>query len=451
MWRIAIEELTHWLGDKQRKPLILRGARQVGKTWIVRELAAANGRQLIELNFEQNPRLHTLFIDNDPELTLKNIAQSFNVSHDPSKVLLFLDEIQARPELLAKLRWFYETLPELPVIAAGSLLEFVLTDHEWSMPVGRVNYYHLEPLNFREFLHARGQAGLLEWVHAYEWGQVVPELIHDKLMNFVNEYVLIGGMPAAVDSWQADLDSARCYLIHQDLLSSYRDDFGKYAGRVPHERLEEVLYAVPEMLGGKFQYSRVNSDVQASAIRHAADLLHKARVCHRVHAITAAGLPLRAGRKDRYFKMLYVDVGLALTALGFERPAVIHKGSVNLTNRGGIAEQLVGQILRSTAPYYVEPELFYWLREKSGSSAEIDYVTALNNQCLAIEVKAGQTGGLRSLHYFMAEKNLKFALRINGDLPSKVQVDTQTTQGKPAQYTLYSLPFYLCDQFRRLL
>lgn len=451
MWRSAMDTLTDWLNDNSRKPLILRGARQVGKTWLVRQLANFSGRQLIELNFEKNPQLASLFVDNEPHASLKNIAYSLNLKGNPAECLLFLDEIQAAPELLAKLRWFYEELPELPVIAAGSLLEFVLGEHQWSMPVGRVTYHHLEPLNFYEFLKANKQEGLCKWISEYHWGQVVPVYIHEQLMNFVNEYTLIGGMPAAVANWQTYKEPERIRLIHQDLLGSYRDDFGKYSGRVPRERLEDVLMAVPAMLGEKFQFSRANPDVQAIALRRAVDLLHKARVCHRVHAITAEGLPLNVGKKDKIFKMLFIDIGLALSALGYEIPPVIRKNSVNLSNRGGIAEQLVGQILRSTTPYYMDPELFYWVREKAGTAAEIDYISTLNNQLLPIEVKAGQTGTLRSLHYFMAEKKLTRALRVNADMPSRVQVDVKTTQGKPVQYELFSLPFYLCGQFQRLL
>ena len=192
--------LIDWLNSNARKPLVIRGARQVGKTWLIRDLAHSQQRQLIELNFEKRPELESLFSSNDPKEILINIAASTGSKIEPSKAILFLDEIQAAPHLLEKLRWFAEDMPELPVIAAGSLLDFALAKHEFSMPVGRIGYLYLEPLSFEEFLDAIGQQELRAYLQNYDWNLNIPEAIHLQLMKIVKEYLVIGGMPAAVSS-----------------------------------------------------------------------------------------------------------------------------------------------------------------------------------------------------------------------------------------------------------
>ncbi len=188
--------LKEWLVSTDRKPLVIRGARQVGKTWLVRHLAQAQKIKLIEVNFERNPQIASLFISNDPHQILLNLSAVFNESIDPKNCLLFLDEIQAAPELFAKLRWFAEDLPDLPVIAAGSLLEFVLEKHSFSMPVGRIRYMHLEPCSFEEFLQASDKHVLMDYLSSYQWGQVIPQAIHEQLMTYFKEYIVVGGMPA---------------------------------------------------------------------------------------------------------------------------------------------------------------------------------------------------------------------------------------------------------------
>jgi predicted AAA+ superfamily ATPase len=179
MERTLISYLLTWLSSKDRKPLVLRGARQVGKTWIVRQLAHLTHRRCIEINFEKNPSHASLFESNNPTHILLHLSTLNQHQIDPKKTLLFLDEIQAAPELLTKLRWFAEECPDLPVIAAGSLLEFVLNDHSFSMPVGRISYAYLEPLSFEEFLLARDQKGLHDYLSTYHTGTPIPLALHE--------------------------------------------------------------------------------------------------------------------------------------------------------------------------------------------------------------------------------------------------------------------------------
>ena len=451
MKRKQLAYLKEWLNSNNRRPLVIRGARQVGKTWLVRHFAELQDKQLIELNLEKKPQLATLFDSNDPKQILLNLGSSMNIDIDPHRCLLFLDEIQAVPELLAKLRWFAEDLPILPVIAAGSLLEFVLEKHSFSMPVGRINYMHMEPLSFEEFLLAINQQGLVDYLGAFHWETTIPRIIHEQLMASFKEYLVVGGMPAAVSSWIVDRSLPKVNQIQHDLMATYRDDFGKYSGRIDKDRLDEVLVTVPKLLGEKFIYSKVNSSVNSGAIKQALDLICKARVCHRVTSCHANGIPLGSELDEKFFKAIFLDVGLCSAALGFTLSQIATVEEIIFINKGGIAEQVVGQLLRTLDFPYLEPELYYWIREKKGSEAEIDYVIQHSQHVIPIEVKAGSTGSLKSLHLFMGIKKLSLAVRVSSDYPSKTDVQVKDPMGNQVEYTLLSIPFYLVGQMHRLI
>lgn len=451
MKRTLLNYLATWLTSADRKPLIIRGARQVGKTWLARHFAQSCNRQIIELNFEKNPSYASLFVSNDPKQILLNLSTVLNQKIDPPNCLLFLDEIQAAPQLLGKLRWFYEDLPELPLIAAGSLLEFVLEQHSFSMPVGRISYTHLEPLSFEEFLLANGKQFLHDYLAQYNLIEQIPTAIHEQLIDLFKEYLLIGGLPAVVASWIEERSLTRISQIQNDLLATYRDDFSKYRGRLLIERLDEVMTTIPAMLGQKVVFSRINKYVQAATIKQILELLEKARLCNRVQASAANGIPLAAEIKEKFFKEIFLDVGLCSSSLGLNLNQIKSVNEIVMINNGGIAEQVVGQLLRTVEPPYVEPALYYWQRDEAGANAEIDYILQHNNQVIPIEVKAGSTGSLKSLHFFMGLKKLAVAVRINSDYPSKTHVDIKDSTGNRVNYSLLSLPFYLIGQIHRLL
>ncbi|KTC97878.1 ATP-binding protein [Legionella erythra] len=451
MKRTLLNYMDNWLASPDRKPLVIRGARQVGKTWLVRHLAEKTGMQLIELNFEKRPSFASLFDSNDINQILLNLSTILNQKIEPQKCLLFLDEIQAAPQLLSKLRWFAEDLPQLAVISAGSLLEFILAEHSFSMPVGRVSYMHLEPLSFDEFLLANDKKLLYDYLSQYDLSVEIPSAIHEQLTSLFKEYLIIGGMPAVVSNWSVERSLNRVSQIQNDLLATYRDDFSKYKGRLATERLEEALNSIPKMLGQKFVFSRVNKSIQASTIKHVLDLLEKARVSHRVQSSSANGVPLASEIKEKFFKEIFLDIGLCSTALGLSLNQINSTNEILLINNGGIAEQVVGQLLRTIEPPYIEPALYYWHREEANSSAEIDYVIQHGNRIIPIEVKAGATGSLKSLHVFMGLKKLSLAMRINSDYPSKTNVDVKDSLGNSVNYTFISIPFYLVGQIHRLL
>ena len=444
MKRSASNFLDQWLKDIHRKPLVLRGARQVGKTWLVRDLAQRHGLKLIELNMERRPELAEHFRSNDPRRAVSDLSADLGISISPESCLLFIDEVQAAPQLLAFLRWFREEMPEMPVVAAGSLLDFALREHAFSMPVGRISYCYLEPFSFYEFLEASGnellKAALLA---AGESLNIAPRL-HQRALELFAEYCLVGGLPEVVSDWIAKRDDERRLQLQRDLITTYRDDFNKYRGRISVDLLRGVMDALPRQLGGRFVYSHVDGDAKHRDLKQALELLRLARVCHRVEHTAANGLPLGAETNPGLFKVILVDVGLAAVQLGLSRLQLRDLDAVVWANKGAIAEQFVGQHLRCLPQAYEDPGLFYWQRT-DGRQAEIDYVIQHGSHVVPVEVKAGKAGSMKSLHAFMQAKQLGCAVRLDINPPSSQVVDVKTTTAESVKYRLISLPLYMVE------
>lgn len=454
MKRISLKYLQqNWLQSPNRKPLIIRGARQVGKTWLIHNFCEINQKKIFELNFEKNPELKSLFENNDPKQILLNISAHFNETIEYEHSVLFLDEIQVFPELLAKLRWFYEELPALPVIAAGSLLDFVLEDATFSMPVGRINYLYLEPLSFEEFLLANNKELLLDYLRNYSWEMQIPSVIHTQLNQLLKEYIIVGGMPQAVLNWVTQKSPVTLNQIHHDLMTTYRDDFGKYKGRFAKESFDTILMAISKFLGQKIIYQKMDPILHINAIKQILHLFNQAKLCTKVSPCFANGVPLGAQVKEKSLKQIFLDIGLVSAALGLNLNQLLDITEIDFFNKGALAEQLAGQILRTVEPFYIEPKLFYWQREEPGSNAEIDYIIQHGTEIIPLEIKAGSTGTLKSLHIFMGLKNLTKAVRVNTGLPSKTKIEMKDPLGtqKTVQYDLLSIPFYLLGQVHRLL
>jgi predicted AAA+ superfamily ATPase len=274
--------------------------------------------------------------------------------------------------------------------------------------------------------------------------------LHDKLLDLFRQYLFVGGMPAAVAQYQESRSLGAVATIHRDLLATLRDDFAKYADRVHHHRLRSVFASVPRQLGRKFGYAAVDRSERAAALERAVELLCLARVCRRVRATPAIGVPVGADADDRFFKLLFLDVGLVSTALGLDL-VDLEAGDLTLANEGALAEQVVGQLLSLGFAADREPELHYWRRGERGSEAEVDYVIQHGSKLVPVEVKAGTSGTLKSLHWLMAARRWRRAVRFNADLPSVVSVRAKTVAGTEAKYDLLSLPMYLTEQLQRLL
>jgi len=436
--------LKDWLTNPGRKPLVMRGARQVGKTWLVRDLAKTSSRTLIELNFEKQPELAEHFLSNDPARIISDLEADLGMDIHPDNALLFLDEIQAAPALLASLRWFREEMPELPVVAAGSLLDFTLEEHDFSMPVGRIMYCHVEPLSFFEFLDASGNEKLREALcMAGKTGILSPRL-HERSLDLFSEYCITGGLPEVVAAWMEVRNDDQRLQLQQDLIAAYRDDFNKYRKRVPADLLRRAMNAVPKQMGGNFVYTQVDTDSGHRHLKQAVEMLSMARVCHRIEHTAGNGLPLGAEGNPRLFKMIMVDIGISTAQLGLSRLEVRNLNQTVWANKGGLAEQFVGQHLRCLFNPWEEPRLFYWQRT-GGRQGELDFIYQHGPHIIPIEVKAGSAGSMKSLHAFMQNKQLPLAVRLDTNPPSVQDLDVRTTTGEQVRYRLLSLPLTMTE------
>ncbi len=448
MIRFHLHTLNDWFAQKRHKPLILRGARQVGKSTLVRMFAQRRQLELIDINLERNPEHAELFASNDTRQIVATLRLLFNRNIEAGKAILFLDEIQAQPGVLASLRYFYEDMPELHVIAAGSLLDFALASPSFSMPVGRISYLHLYPMSFVEFLQAMGEQGLAEFLTAWHVGDALPDALHRKLMGLLRQCMAVGGMPEAVQAFVDSNDFRTCEAIKQDLLATFADDFAKYARTQDQALIRQVFRMAPRFIGRKVKYSEITSAMPAARVGKTIQQLAMARVLHKVVRSSANGLPLAAEEKSKFFKLLFLDVGLVSTLFNIGWLGL--QDDVMLVNQGAIAEQWVGQELLGALDHHQPPHLHYWAREARSSSAEVDFVIE-GVQPVPVEVKSGKSGALKSLHLFIREKGSPLAVRLNADRPSLLSDHYNDANGARKPYQLLSLPLYMAGQVRRLV
>ena len=438
MQRMLENELKVWKSSKLRYPLLLRGARQVGKTYVVEKFGREEFESLVSVNFEALPQAIGCFESSlDPTEVLMKLESVLKVAIKPGKTLLFLDEIQACPRAVVALRYFKERMPDLHVIGAGSLLEFALADGKFSFPVGRVQFMYLKPLSFQEYALAKGCYEELELLKVCTPKAPVSTETHDKMLQLVKEYFLIGGMPAAVDAFCQNHSLQACSKIHEILLATYRADFSKYATEAEQKYLKALLSGIPQTVGQQFKYSKIDPHIRARELKVALDQLESAGLIHRIYATAAAGIPLSAQLKRNQFKLLFLDIGLIQHALQLD-PQVIWKQDLIQVNAGSTAEQFIGQEFLAYADPHISSHLFYWEREKKESSAEVDYILSIDRSIIPIEVKAGALGKLKSLLQFMKEKKPPLGVRISQD---KLLFENQ----------ILSVPFYLVSELPRLI
>ena len=410
--------LEEWKESTTHKPLLLRGARQVGKSSAVRHLGT-QFKYFAEVNFESAKSIATFFKgDLDVKLISSKISNYIQVPIIPGQTLLFLDEIQACPEAIMALRFFKEDYPELHVIAAGSLLEFALQ----SLPtfgVGRIHSVFMYPMTFDEFLVAMDMGGLLAMRREATATHPLDAPFHDKLVNLFRTYLMVGGMPEAVATWRETTDFLKCQQVHQDIILTYEDDFNKYGRRVNPELLRLTLHGVCHQIGQKLTFSRISEGYRSAQIREALNLLTLAGLVIPVVATSANGVPLDAESDEKRAKYLFLDSGLLLAILHLDGQLghdliklIMTVTPQDLINKGSITEMVAGlEISRYKSPV-MRPRLFYW--EKTGNSiAEIDYLSIRSMKVLPIEIKAGTQGGMKSLWIFMREKHLNNAVRCS--------------------------------------
>jgi len=427
---------------------VIRGARQVGKATLVRNFAEQQGLKLYELNLERHRELDRAFKRSRTDEVLRELAFACgagSITTDDS--LLFLDEIQAIPSALPFLRYLYEDIPDLAVIAAGSLLEFTLARHEFSMPVGRIEYLFLGPMTFSEFLTARHEAHLAELISVYDPGPF-PETAHEQLLLHLRDYFLIGGMPEAVLSSIESGDSETISDVYASIVQTYLDDFGKYARESQLLRLQTVFRHVPSDAGTKVVYSKIDRLSQARELKTAIDLLAKAQIIIPAYHCDANGLPLRAEVDTHVFKLYALDVGLQNYVCGTRHITLDQMRDRRFVNEGVNAEQFCAQHLLAGAARHARPELNYWLREGRTNNAEVDFLLPGRDAVIPVEVKAGKAGSLKSLHRFVHDKDCRTAVRLDLNRPSQQHVDVRFRLGAGSgqvEYDLFSLPLYMAE------
>lgn len=451
MIRFFTQYLIDWKNRTHKKPLIVQGARQVGKTYTIEEFGNKNFTEVIKINFEETPDLKQFFQTNDVKQIIQNLEIFFGKKIISQNTLLFIDEIQTCPEAIVTLRYFYEKMPDLHVIAAGSLLDHTLNNLQYSMPVGRVEFSYMYPLNLYEFLIALNEKPLVDFLKSYTVHQEIPQPIHNKLLKLIRLYFIIGGMPEAVKIY-AETDSfINTERVHESIIKSLEFDFSKYGTRSQQAIMVKLLKYIPKATGQKFKYANFDNTIRSDSIRKALYLLSMSRIIHLIHNTKATGIPLERDAVEKVFKPLFLDIGLSNHILKLRLTDI---ENIRLNNEGSLAEQFIGQELIGLSSFFTENNIFYWMREKRNSEAEIDYLIQSGNQIIPIEVKAGKTGTLKSLQVFVSEKKLDKAIRFNADLPSLTQVKTSikiSNSMKKVNFQLISLPYYLVQEFSRLL
>ena len=451
MNREITNELINWKNRTNRKPLIVRGARQVGKTYTIEQFANTHFKNAIKINFEEQIELKPLFKTQRTEQILNELSILYSTDIIHGETLIFLDEIQACPEAIVTLRYFFEKQPDLHVIAAGSLLDFALTEMSYSMPVGRIEFCYMYPLSFKEFILALSEDRILNYLENYSLDAEFSPAIHNKILDLLRLYLFIGGMPEAVKTYIIEKQLSQVERIHASILTTLQYDFAKYGNRNQQEYLVSVLKYSAQNIGKKVKYANIDKDVRSSYLKESFYRLELARLVHGVRHTSASQIPLASQVNENVYKPLFMDIGLANHLCGIR---LIELEKILTSYEGALAEQFIGQELLTISPPYIDPKLYYWTREEKNANAEIDYIYQHNNSIYPIEVKAGKTGSLKSLQVYLFEKKLNLGIRCNLDLPSvgkfKTKVRTRNEDGE-IEFTLISLPLYLCFRLPELL
>ena len=439
--RTIIDELKKWKNKPDRKPLVLRGARQVGKTTAIK-LFAKEFDEFLYLNLEKAEERNIFEGEHPFDELLNRLFFHFGVEKDTNaKTLIFIDEIQNSPKTIALLRYFYEEANKLFVIAAESLLENIL-DKNISFPVGRVEFMAMHLCTFQEFLGAMEEEQSFK---LYEQGEI-PSFAHDKLSSLFKKYASIGGMPQILDNYASKQDYTSLSTIYSNLLISYAEDVEKYAKSASMTQyIRHIISTAFREAGSRITFDKFgNSSYRSREMKEAFTTLEKTMLLKLVYPVTSTKLPFSPDLKKKP-RLHIFDTGLVNYSLGILDKLIAEKYLDNVY-RGRIAEHIVGQELAG-ATFSIMNTIEFWTREKKGSSAEVDYVVSHKGMLIPVEVKAGASGSLRSLHQFVDAAPHAWAVRFYSG--EAVIEDAQTVAGK--KYKLINLPHYLAGKLDAIL
>jgi predicted AAA+ superfamily ATPase len=405
-------ELLAWQKSSSRKPLLIRGARQVGKSTAVRNLSKQFD-YFIEINFDEQSEYQNLFANtSDINDLIEQLAIITQTEIIEGRTLIFLDEIQASLPAISKLRYFYEKKPNLHVIAAGSLLEFALSELP-SFGVGRVRSLFMYPLSFIEFLGALNEKPLASMIQQSNPAKPLNPIFHEKLKIYFKKFLIIGGMPQAVQTYVAKGDLLEVQRILDDLIIAIQADFVKYKKQIPPTNIKSVFESVVMQVGTKFKYSNDLISLTNPVIKQVVDLLEMAGLVYRVTHSSSNGIPIGAETNPKKTKLLIFDTGIYQRILGLDVASLLLKDDFEVVNKGNIAELFVGLELLKSNNAYEKTALYYWHREAKNSKAEVDYVIQIQDFIVPVEVKAGTKGAMQSMYLFMDEKKSRYGVRLS--------------------------------------
>ena len=397
MKRNITDFFIKWKSHPRRKPLLVRGARQVGKSYSITHFGKTHfDGELHIVNLEKQLNWHKIFEEDlDAVRILHELEILLNARIEPGRDLLFFDEIQACPSAITALRYFFEQLPELHVIAAGSLLEFALQNI--SFPVGRVQLVNMYPMTFAEYLTALGKEKLSQLIE--EGPANLSETLHKRLRKEVKQYFFIGGMPECVRTFSETSKIKDVFEVQGDLMNTFRQDFSKYTPSVNKQCLNDVLFSISQHIGQQIKYSQLSNNFTNPTIKKAFDLLRTARIIHKVRSTPSVGLPMSLSASEKKFKAIFLDIGLLGYLSGLSINTEFSKDHLLSIYRGALAEQFVGQELLANG----QQELYYWARSTKSSTAEVDYLINHHDSVIPLEVKSGSSGRLKSLHLLLKQ------------------------------------------------
>jgi predicted AAA+ superfamily ATPase len=432
MQRDAIDYLLAWKQTKNRKPLIIRGARQVGKTWLMKFFGNAYYHQVAYLNFESNPALKELFSqDFDTHRLLLGIEIASGVQIDPSTTLLIFDEIQAVPKAITSLKYFQENLPDYHIICAGSLLGVALHENT-SFPVGKVAFLDLYPLSFPEFLNALGDSRLAEVLQKKDWPLV--QSFKDSYTNLLRLYYFTGGMPEAVACYATTKNLNEVRKIQQAILTAYEQDFSKHAPPSIVPRIRMIWNAIPAQLAKenkKFIYGLIRKGARAKDFEVALAWLKDCGLIYQIHQVSKPHIPLKAYETFNVFKIYMVDVGLLGAMVNLNQKVVLEKNTIFTEFKGALSEQYVLQQLKT----FANLPIYYWSADNA--RAEVDFTIQVAGEIIPIEVKAEENLQAKSLRVYAEKFNPKTILRVS--------MANYREEDWMQNIPLYALPFYISD------
>jgi predicted AAA+ superfamily ATPase len=406
--------LLQWSKEQHHKPLMLRGARQVGKTTAVRNLGKSF-KNFVEINFENKEHAvaNEIFSQHsDPQIICSELSVLFAKPIVAGKTLLFLDEIQSCVDAILSLRYFYEQMPDLHVIAAGSLLEFALEELP-TFGVGRIDSMFMYPFSFNEFLSATGYEMWTKIIDEASPEKPVSESGHVKIVEQLKNFLIIGGIPEVVAEFAKTHDFLRCKKVINNLLISFRNDFAKYKKRIPSTRINEVFNSVARQAEGKFVYERVSQSLNNGQVKNSLELLLMAGLCYQITHSSADGIPLGAKINPKYRRIILFDTGLYQQILNLDISGILLSNDFDTINKGAVAEIFIGCELKKHASPYSDDELYCWARDKKNASAQVDFVVQLGEKIVPIEVKSGKSGKMQSIWEFLTEKHSEYGIRTS--------------------------------------